>query len=99
MFSTVGTRVKKSISVCSVGRTVGRFIFYFLFILDSVRVRENFDFQLIGGEDWRRIRSESDAEARGPLTGRYCSTYSPIQFVQSLYVLCVFPLKSINQLQ
>ena len=71
MFSTVGTRVKKSISVCSVGRTVGRFIFYFLFILDSVRVRENFDFQLIGGEDWRRIRSESDAEGlnRRPVNG------------------------------
>ena len=85
--------------VRSHGRSVVYFLFFYFFILDSVRVRENFDFQLIGGEDWRRIRSESDAEARGPLTGRYCSTYSPIQFVQSLYVLCVFPLKSINQLQ
>ena len=51
----------------SVGRSVGLFFvffiyFFYLFILDSVRVRENFDFQLIGGEDWRRIRSEIDAE-------------------------------------
>ena len=61
---SVGTRVKKSISVCSVGRSVGRSVglFFYLFILDSVRVRENFDFQLIVGEDWRRIRSEIDAE-------------------------------------
>ena len=50
--------------VRSDGRSVFYFLFFifYLFILDSVRVRENFDFQLIGGEDWRRIRSEIDAE-------------------------------------
>ena len=38
---------------------IGRLFFFFLY---SGRVRESFDFQLIGGGEWRRIKFEIDAE-------------------------------------
>jgi hypothetical protein len=56
MFSrNSGQKIQKSIGQCGIGRSVG-FVFSFLFYMGLVR--ENFDFQLIGGGEWRQVTSQ-----------------------------------------
>ena len=70
---SVGTGVKKSksrlvgvgsvdVGSVDVGSVDVGSVGFFFFFLYSGRVRENFDFQLIGGGEWRRIKFEIDAE-------------------------------------